>query len=118
MRMSYTYYSGMQGIRKEAKDSTGDFGGAGISPGGTIETWGYGGDFDEPIDDGDFCINGLVWPDRKVIIIFKYLPPVSLSTYVCMYAILSRISQFFLDCWCKNSDNRSGVTFVLAPFFH
>ncbi len=26
--------------------------------------WGYGGDFDEPIHDFDFCINGLVWPDR------------------------------------------------------
>lgn len=28
------------------------------------EYWGYGGDFGEDIHDWDFCINGLVWPDR------------------------------------------------------
>ena len=26
--------------------------------------WAYGGDFGEEINDGQFCINGLVWPDR------------------------------------------------------
>lgn len=26
--------------------------------------WGFGGDFDEPYHDLNFCINGLVWPDR------------------------------------------------------
>jgi beta-galactosidase len=26
--------------------------------------WAYGGDFDAP-NDGNFCINGLIWPDRK-----------------------------------------------------
>ncbi|MEE4361491.1 MAG: glycoside hydrolase family 2 TIM barrel-domain containing protein [Pseudomonadales bacterium] len=26
--------------------------------------WGYGGDFGDTPNDGDFCINGLVWPDR------------------------------------------------------
>lgn len=26
--------------------------------------WGFGGDFDENYHDFDFCINGLVWPDR------------------------------------------------------
>jgi len=26
--------------------------------------WGYGGDFDDPINDRQFCINGLVFPDR------------------------------------------------------
>ena len=26
--------------------------------------WGYGGDFGDEPNDGDFCINGLVWPDR------------------------------------------------------
>ena len=25
----------------------------------------YGGDFDEPIHDGNFCLDGLVYPDRK-----------------------------------------------------
>lgn len=27
--------------------------------------WAYGGDFGESIHDFDFCINGLVWPDRR-----------------------------------------------------
>lgn len=26
--------------------------------------WGYGGDFEDPCHDAQFCINGLVWPDR------------------------------------------------------
>ncbi len=26
--------------------------------------WGYGGDFGDEINDRNFCINGLVWPDR------------------------------------------------------
>ncbi len=26
--------------------------------------WAYGGDFGEPVHDGNFCINGLVFPDR------------------------------------------------------
>ncbi|GAB4573858.1 MAG: beta-galactosidase LacZ [Anaerolineae bacterium] len=26
--------------------------------------WGYGGDFGDTINDVNFCINGLVWPDR------------------------------------------------------
>ena len=28
------------------------------------EYWGYGGDFGETIHDFDFCINGMIWPDR------------------------------------------------------
>jgi beta-galactosidase/beta-glucuronidase len=28
------------------------------------EYWGYGGDFGDEINDANFCINGLVWPDR------------------------------------------------------
>lgn len=31
---------------------------------GGVQTWGYGGDFSEPLDDGNFCINGVVWPNR------------------------------------------------------
>ena len=27
--------------------------------------WAYGGDFGEEIHDFDFCINGLIWPDRR-----------------------------------------------------
>jgi beta-galactosidase/beta-glucuronidase len=28
------------------------------------EYWAYGGDFGEKIHDANFCINGLIWPDR------------------------------------------------------
>jgi beta-galactosidase/beta-glucuronidase len=28
------------------------------------EYWAYGGDFGDEINDHDFCINGLIWPDR------------------------------------------------------
>lgn len=30
-----------------------------------VAAWGYGGDFNEPMDDGNFCMNGVVWPDRS-----------------------------------------------------
>ncbi len=29
-----------------------------------VEYWAYGGDFGEEIHDANFCINGLIWPDR------------------------------------------------------
>lgn len=29
-----------------------------------VQYWGYGGDFGDPVHDAQFCINGLVWPDR------------------------------------------------------
>jgi beta-galactosidase len=29
------------------------------------ERWAYGGDFGEPVHDGNFCIDGIVWPDRR-----------------------------------------------------
>jgi beta-galactosidase len=39
-----------QGIKKVAEDGT--------------EYWAYGGDFGDEINDRNFCVNGLVWPDR------------------------------------------------------
>ena len=39
-----------QGLKKTTKDGT--------------EYWAYGGDFGDIPNDGDFCINGLVFPDR------------------------------------------------------
>lgn len=30
-----------------------------------IEWWAYGGDFGDQPNDGPFCINGLVWPDKS-----------------------------------------------------
>ena len=40
-----------QGILKVGEDGT--------------QYWGYGGDFGDQINDANFCINGLVWPDRR-----------------------------------------------------
>ncbi|MFW6129301.1 MAG: glycoside hydrolase family 2 TIM barrel-domain containing protein [Candidatus Aminicenantaceae bacterium] len=41
-----------QGLRKEAEDGK--------------EYWAYGGDFGDDPNDGNFCINGLVFPDRTI----------------------------------------------------
>ena len=41
-----------QGIRKKTEDGR--------------EYWAYGGDFGEKNHDGNFCINGLVYPDRGI----------------------------------------------------
>ncbi len=30
-----------------------------------VSYWAYGGDFGDTINDRNFCINGLVWPDRR-----------------------------------------------------
>ena len=35
-----------------------------VKGGKEFEYWGYGGDFGDPVHDAQFCINGLVWPDR------------------------------------------------------
>ncbi|MEM2028669.1 MAG: glycoside hydrolase family 2 TIM barrel-domain containing protein, partial [Candidatus Bathyarchaeia archaeon] len=39
-----------QGLRKKTEDG--------------VEYWAYGGDFGDEPNDGNFCINGLVWPNR------------------------------------------------------
>ncbi len=36
-----------------------------LPDGRTIEHWAYGGDFGDRPNDAQFCINGLVWPDRS-----------------------------------------------------
>jgi len=40
-----------QGLRKTTEDG--------------VDYWAYGGDFGEEVHDGNFCINGIVQPDRK-----------------------------------------------------
>lgn len=40
-----------QGIKQTTKDGE--------------EWWAYGGDFGDEPNDGNYCINGLIWPDRK-----------------------------------------------------
>lgn len=57
-----------QGLRKTIPSPAcgvgrGD-GAAGGGEGSEVGTWGYGGDFGEPLNDGNFCVNGVVWPDR------------------------------------------------------
>jgi beta-galactosidase len=34
--------------------------------GRAVEFWAYGGDFGDAPNDAQFCINGLVWPDRSL----------------------------------------------------
>jgi beta-galactosidase len=65
-----------------------------------VDYWGYGGDFNEKIHDFDFCINGLIWPDRTphpAMYEFKKLTqPVvmeALSTWEGRYTITNR--QYF-----------------------
>ena len=43
-----------QGLRTTAVDSANK----------KVTYWGYGGDFGDKINDAQFCINGLIWPDR------------------------------------------------------
>lgn len=55
-----------QGLRKTipAPQMPAGAGSGAAAPAAGVETWGYGGDFKEPVDDGNFCVNGVVWPDR------------------------------------------------------
>ncbi len=43
-----------QGLLHKVKDVDGN----------EVEAWGYGGDFEDPVHDAQFCINGLIWPNR------------------------------------------------------
>ena len=44
-----------QGLLHKVKDASGK----------TVEAWGYGGDFGDPVHDAQFNINGLIWPNRQ-----------------------------------------------------
>ena len=44
-----------QGLLHKVKDASGK----------TVEAWGYGGDFGDPVHDAQFNINGLIWPNRE-----------------------------------------------------
>ena len=64
--------------------------------------WAYGGDFGEEIHDFDFCINGLVWPDRTphpAIYEFKKLvQPIAVEAVDLSQAeFLIRNEQYFSD---------------------
>lgn len=42
----------MQGLLKEGSDGT--------------KHWAYGGDYGDIPNDLNFCLNGIVWPDRSI----------------------------------------------------
>ncbi|CAL5226900.1 g9773 [Coccomyxa viridis] len=44
-----------QGLLHKVQDANGK----------TVEAWGYGGDFGDPVHDAQFNINGLIWPNRE-----------------------------------------------------
>jgi beta-galactosidase len=48
-----------------------------------VSYWAYGGDFGDTINDMDFCINGLIWPDRTphppMVEFKKLIQPVSVK---------------------------------------
>lgn len=49
-----------------------------------VEYWAYGGDFGDEINDQNFCINGLIWPDRTphpaMYEFKKVIQPVGITT--------------------------------------
>jgi beta-galactosidase len=71
--------------------------------------WGYGGDFGEKIHDFDFCINGMIWPDRTphpCMYEFKYLTqPVGIEEedlFDGMIRVTNK--QYFTDMnWLKGT---------------
>lgn len=73
--------------------------------------WAYGGDFGDTINDRNFCINGLIWPDRTphpaMYEYKKVLQPVSISHEqlvmskeelpITKYQLLITNKQYFTD---------------------
>ncbi|NLX37823.1 MAG: DUF4981 domain-containing protein [Chloroflexi bacterium] len=77
-----------QGLRRRDPDGT--------------EWWAYGGDYDDPVNDGSFCCNGLVGPDRYVhpsLIEYKKLiqPVVVEAVDLAALKFRARNKQFFAD---------------------
>jgi len=77
-------------------------------PGGKWR-WVYGGDFGEEVHDSDFCINGMIWPDRTphpAMYEFKKLvQPVTVETVSLEEGrILVKNRQYFSDMsWLQGS---------------
>jgi len=55
------------------------------------EYWAYGGDFGENVHDGDFCLNGLLWPDRQP------------------HPALNEVKKMHQPVWIRARDIRRGV---------
>ena len=50
--LHYVLFKNIQGLLKEDADGS--------------KSWAYGGDFGDTPNDLNFCINGIVWPDRTL----------------------------------------------------
>jgi beta-galactosidase len=50
--LNYIFLKLFQGLTKEDADGS--------------KAWAYGGDFGDTPNDLNFCINGIVWPDRTI----------------------------------------------------
>ncbi|MCK5802937.1 MAG: DUF4981 domain-containing protein, partial [Lentisphaeria bacterium] len=90
------------------------------------EYWAYGGDFGETSHDFDFCINGMVWPDRtphpSMYEFKKLVQPVGVTAIdLAAGRFLVRNKQYFTDMsWLKGSwrlevDGRTVQSGELSP---
>jgi Glycosyl hydrolases family 2, TIM barrel domain len=75
------YYGGAS--RGKKADGASPLGGSLVSGSGKSLTWAYGGDYNEPVTDGDFCINGLISPDRTVSTAAVLLMVIHISSFKC-----------------------------------
>lgn len=89
--------------------------------------WAYGGDFGEAIHDFDFCINGLVWPDRTphpAMYEFKKLAqPIKIKAMDLEKGTVSiQNRQYFTDLqglqgtWTLQVDGKTVQSGIMPPF--
>lgn len=57
-----------------------------------IKHWAYGGDFGDIPNDLNFCLNGLVWPDRTPHPALQGKTRAHLSSQLILLSVLSRSS--------------------------
>jgi Glycosyl hydrolases family 2, TIM barrel domain len=72
------YYGGAS---RGKSDGASPLGESLVSSSGKSLTWAYGGDYNEPVTDGDFCINGLISPDRTVSTAAVLLMVIQISSF-------------------------------------
>lgn len=62
------------------------------------EYWAYGGDFGDTINDRNFCINGLVFPDRTphaaMVEYKKLIQPISVEAVDLLQGVVSILNKF------------------------
>eukprot|EP00891_Asterochloris_glomerata_P003572 jgi/Astpho2/3572/Aster-06480 len=62
-----------------------------------VEYWGYGGDHGGFAADAQFCINGMIWPDRQP-------HPGCFEAKACMHALHSGQSGHYMQLLVRNKD--------------